>query len=89
MPEVLGPELGKRVRIKWPNDLYLDLSDMGDTADPKENLKKIGGILVNTNFAPGGKVDVVIGGFSFILSLLHCVLIHLYRSFVGSVRMWS
>ncbi|KAF5313395.1 hypothetical protein D9611_008572 [Ephemerocybe angulata] len=57
LPEVLGPELGKRVRIKWPNDLYLDLSELGG---PRE-LKKIGGILVNTNFAPGGKVDVVIG----------------------------
>jgi biotin--protein ligase len=69
MPEVLGPELGKRVRIKWPNDLYLDLSENGNTSNPKENLKKIGGILVNTNFAPGGKVDIVVGECFFEPSL--------------------
>lgn len=57
LPEVLGPELGQRVRIKWPNDLYLDLGE--------GELKKIGGILVNTNFAPRSKVDVVIGEWPF------------------------
>ncbi|TFY54489.1 hypothetical protein EVJ58_g8836 [Rhodofomes roseus] len=48
---VLGKE-GKRVRLKWPNDVYVVTSD-GEK-------KKIGGILVNTSFS-GGKVDIVIG----------------------------
>jgi len=54
---VLGEKLGSKVRLKWPNDLYVDLG-----VDGKEDLKKFGGILVNTNFQ-GGKVDIVIGLF--------------------------
>ncbi len=54
---MLGEKLGSKVRLKWPNDLYVDLG-----VDGKEDLKKFGGILVNTNFQ-GGKVDIVIGSF--------------------------
>ena len=49
---VLGDEAGSRVRIKWPNDIY------GITQDGE--MKKLGGILVNTSFG-AGKVEVVIG----------------------------
>lgn len=51
---VLGPKAGEKVRLKWPNDLYASVG--GD----KEDLRKIGGVLVNTSFS-GGKVDIVIG----------------------------
>lgn len=54
---VLGEKLGSKVRLKWPNDLYVDLG-----VDGKTDMKKFGGILVNTNFQ-GGEVDVVIGLF--------------------------
>ncbi|KAF5379443.1 hypothetical protein D9615_006567 [Tricholomella constricta] len=47
---VLGKR-GDQVRLKWPNDVY---------AVVEGERKKIGGILVNTNFS-GGKVDIVIG----------------------------
>ncbi|KZV75628.1 class II aaRS and biotin synthetase [Peniophora sp. CONT] len=47
----LGGDRGASVRLKWPNDIYLDL-DSGK--------KKIGGILVNTSFT-GGQVEVIIG----------------------------
>lgn len=57
LPEVLGPELGSRVKIKWPNDLYVDMTEDGG----EKVLRKVGGVLVNTNFSPGGKVDIVIG----------------------------
>ncbi|KDQ50982.1 hypothetical protein JAAARDRAFT_141066 [Jaapia argillacea MUCL 33604] len=46
----LGP-WGEAVRIKWPNDLYASVGG---------EMKKIGGILVNTSFG-SGKVDIVIG----------------------------
>jgi len=49
-PSMLG-SVGDSVRLKWPNDLY---------AVVEGNKKKIGGILVNTNFS-GGKVEVIIG----------------------------
>ncbi|KAF9523766.1 hypothetical protein CPB83DRAFT_862250 [Crepidotus variabilis] len=52
---VLGENLGGRVRIKWPNDIYADVG-----VDGKEDLKKIGGVLVNTSFQ-GGMVDIIIG----------------------------
>jgi biotin--protein ligase len=52
---VLGEKLGSKVRIKWPNDIYADIG-----VDGKEDFKKVGGILVNTNFE-GGKVDIVVG----------------------------
>ena len=45
---------GKDVRLKWPNDLYAVL------ADETDGRKKVGGILVNTNFR-GDIVDIVIG----------------------------
>ena len=48
---VLGRR-GEAVRIKWPNDIYA-------TTPTGEN-KKIGGILVNTNFS-GGTCHIVIG----------------------------
>jgi biotin---protein ligase len=54
---VLG-ELGDRVRLKWPNDLYVVT---GDTLEPAKT-KKIGGILVNTSFS-AGQVEIVIGKF--------------------------
>ncbi|KAF8075278.1 biotin-ligase [Lyophyllum atratum] len=47
---VLGKR-GNHVRLKWPNDIY---------AVVEGERKKIGGILVNTNFA-GGNIDIVIG----------------------------
>jgi biotin--protein ligase len=49
---VLGNH-GARVKLKWPNDVYVELpaSDM---------MKKVGGILVNTSFS-GGNVVVVVG----------------------------
>ncbi|KAK0469115.1 class II aaRS and biotin synthetase [Desarmillaria tabescens] len=50
---VLGRR-GESVRIKWPNDLYAVFGpEDGDK-------KKIGGILVSTNFS-GGKCDIIIG----------------------------
>ena len=48
---VLG-EYGKRVRIKWPNDVYA-VTEKGET-------KKICGILVSTSFS-SGKAEIVIG----------------------------
>ncbi|KAK0205367.1 class II aaRS and biotin synthetase [Desarmillaria ectypa] len=50
---VLGRR-GESVCIKWPNDLY---AVFGPGEDGK---KKIGGILVNSNFS-GGKCDIIIG----------------------------
>lgn len=51
---ILGNEVGERVRLKWPNDLYAVIG-AGD-----RDRKKIGGILVNTSFT-GNQVDIVIG----------------------------
>ncbi|KAF8915834.1 hypothetical protein CPB85DRAFT_1432544 [Mucidula mucida] len=48
---VLGKR-GEAVRIKWPNDIYA-ITSQGE-------MKKIGGILVSTNFV-GGKCDIIIG----------------------------
>ncbi|KAI0249778.1 hypothetical protein BJV78DRAFT_1224805 [Lactifluus subvellereus] len=42
---------GARVKLKWPNDVYVELPG-GE--------KKVGGILVNTSFS-GGNVDIVVG----------------------------
>ncbi|KAH8993588.1 class II aaRS and biotin synthetase [Lactarius hatsudake] len=50
---VLGKDYGARVKLKWPNDVYVELPG-GDTK------KKVGGILVNTSFS-GGNMDVIIG----------------------------
>ncbi|KAG8940830.1 biotin holocarboxylase synthetase [Tulasnella sp. 424] len=48
---------GEQVRLKWPNDVYAAIKN---ESTGKEELKKLGGILVTTNFS-GGLVDVVIG----------------------------
>lgn len=53
---ILGETDGQKVRLKWPNDLY------AVTGPNKEDLKKIGGVLINTSFFDG-KVDIVIGEF--------------------------
>jgi biotin---protein ligase len=53
--KVLG-KIGDRVRLKWPNDIYVLPGDSSRV----EDAKKIGGILVNTSFS-AGQVDVVIG----------------------------
>ena len=53
--QVLGERLGSKVRLKWPNDLYADFGVEG-----KKDLRKVGGVLVNTNFE-GPKVDIVVG----------------------------
>ncbi|KAI9459140.1 class II aaRS and biotin synthetase [Lactarius psammicola] len=50
---VLGNDHGARVKLKWPNDVYIELPG----SDTK---KKVGGILVNTSFS-GGNMDVVVG----------------------------
>ncbi|KAI0057287.1 class II aaRS and biotin synthetase [Artomyces pyxidatus] len=50
-PRALGGE-GSRVRLKWPNDIYIET--------PTGEKKKVGGVLVNTNFL-GKTVDIVIG----------------------------
>lgn len=50
----LGGVRGANVRLKWPNDIYLDL---------ESGRKKIGGILVNTSFT-GGQVELIIGTHS-------------------------
>jgi len=45
---------GERVRLKWPNDIYAEGDGEG------KQVKKLGGILVNSNFT-SGSVDLVIG----------------------------
>ena len=53
---MLGSDRGARVRLKWPNDIYVELSG-------RDTKKKVGGILVNTSFS-GGNMDVVVGAFT-------------------------
>lgn len=64
---VLGSRAGRRVRLKWPNDIYAVIgSDLEETNT--ENVRKIGGVLVSASFI-GNNVDIVIGmGFNFQLS---------------------
>ncbi|KAG7095764.1 hypothetical protein E1B28_006469 [Marasmius oreades] len=50
---VLGKQ-GSVIRIKWPNDLYAVFGE------GEKEKKKIGGILVSTNFSDG-KAEIVIG----------------------------
>jgi hypothetical protein len=57
----LGDNRGARVRLKWPNDIYLELD---------EGVKKAGGILVNTSFT-GGKVELIIGECHNLVALLY------------------
>ena len=54
--KVLG-EWGDRVRIKWPNDVYI-------VGDEETKTTKVAGILVYTTFS-GSHVDVVIGAWSY------------------------
>lgn len=73
--ELLGPEsdAGKRVRLKWPNDIYAAPVDYDPGkierrkgkghvggSDSNNGLQKLGGVLVSTNFS-GGEVDLVVG----------------------------
>lgn len=55
-------EAGKRVKLKWPNDIYALVDVTDEDGRTREEKKKIGGILVSTNFN-AGEVDVVIGAF--------------------------
>ena len=50
---ILG-SVGKQVRIKWPNDIYI--VDMGEHNEKR----KIGGVLVNMHFS-GSNVEIIIG----------------------------
>lgn len=55
---VLPDDARSTVRIKWPNDIYA-APEEGDIFDPKVT-RKLGGVLVSTNFR-GGEVDLIIG----------------------------
>jgi biotin--protein ligase len=55
----LGAERGARVRLKWPNDVYVDLPSSSSSVVGSEK-KKVGGVLVNMSFADGN-VDLIIG----------------------------
>lgn len=49
------------MKLKWPNDIYIDLGGDGKSGKAGEDgRKKVGGVLVNTSFG-GGNVDIVIG----------------------------
>ena len=50
---VLGADRGAPVKLKWPNDVYIDMGR-------PEMRMKIGGILVNTSFS-GGMIHIVVG----------------------------
>ncbi|KAI0342898.1 class II aaRS and biotin synthetase [Trametopsis cervina] len=56
---VLG-EYGDRVRIKWPNDVYVVGEDEGGSRTGTTSPAKVAGILVYTAFT-GGEVDIIIG----------------------------
>lgn len=70
--EILGAEAGARVRLKWPNDIYTAPVDYDPSKRPPKprgrksgptdasELKKLGGVLVSTNFS-GGEVDMIVG----------------------------
>jgi biotin--protein ligase len=58
----LGAERGARVRLKWPNDVYVDLPSSSSGGGAK---KKVGGTLINMSFADGN-ADVIIGTSSII-----------------------
>lgn len=55
---VLGAKAGRRVRLKWPNDLYAVIGP--DEEANTKNVRKIGGVLVSVSFM-GGIVNIVIG----------------------------
>ncbi len=52
--DLLGED-GKKVRLKWPNDIYAVYEDNGATVK-----KKLGGILVGSTFHDGN-VSLLIG----------------------------
>lgn len=68
--EILGAKAGARVRLKWPNDIYTAPVDYdpnkrlpkprGRKSTDASELKKLGGVLVSTNFS-GGEVDMIVG----------------------------
>jgi biotin--protein ligase len=58
---VLGAERGARVRLKWPNDVYIDLPSSSSGGEKK----KVGGILINMSLA-SGNADVIVGTSSTI-----------------------
>lgn len=61
--KLLGSEKGKNVKLKWPNDIYIDLGGSSKAGKAAEDgRRKVGGVLVNTSFG-GGNVDIVIGGY--------------------------
>ena len=58
---------GVEIRLKWPNDLYVVMPRSGPVSEPLSgedgDLRKIGGILVNSFFA-GGDFTIIIGKLS-------------------------
>lgn len=58
-----GEDVG--VRLKWPNDIYVDRG--ASVGDAKERYKKLGGILVNSSYA-GGAFTLVIGTLVVVVS---------------------
>lgn len=57
--DTLG-DYGGAIRLKWPNDIYALVTVTGEDGRKKEEPRKIGGILVSTNFSQD-QVDIVIG----------------------------
>lgn len=59
-------EVGKRVRLKWPNDIYVDMAASnvggGSRASNDDRWKKIGGILVNSSFMDN-EFSLIIGAY--------------------------
>jgi len=88
-PRALGAERGARVRLKWPNDVYLDLASESESRAGPEKKKKVGGILVNTSFSDGN-VDVVAGGSRLCAILIFffgsAPTIYIADSCVGSIK---
>ena len=73
----LGAERGARVRLKWPNDVYIDLPSSSSSSPSVAGggeKKKVGGILVNMSFADGN-ADVIIGALH-----MACLLGHFIRN---------
>ncbi|UZJ54270.1 hypothetical protein CBS101457_003590 [Exobasidium rhododendri] len=68
---ILGAEyaaIGEKIRIKWPNDVYAEVSDAdeqegerkGTFAFRGKRYAKMAGVLVNSQFA-GGRISLVVG----------------------------
>lgn len=61
--KVLGTTKGKHVRLKWPNDIYIDTGGQRSGGRGGEDgRKKVGGVLVNTSFG-GGHIEIIIGEY--------------------------